>query len=64
MLIRIPIADLKFCLGIAFSATLTNKNRPILNNVLLTIEQQYTEEGKPTRFIGRLSARGGAVTVS
>jgi DNA polymerase III sliding clamp (beta) subunit (PCNA family) len=64
MLIRIPINDLKFCLSIAFSATLTNKNRPILNNVLLTIEQQFTEDGKPPQLSGKLSAHDGDVTVS
>lgn len=64
MLIRVPIADLKFCLGIAFSATLGNKNRPILNNVLLTIDQQFAMEGHPAKFSGKLSAHDGDITVS
>lgn len=64
MLIRVPIADLKFCLGIAFSATLTTKNRPVLNNVLLTIEGRFTMHDQPRKYSGTLSAHDGDITVS
>ena len=62
MLIRLPIADLKFCLGIAFSATSSNKNRPILNNVLLSLKRTYsqTEDAKHT---AQLIATDGDITV-
>ena len=62
MLIRLPIADLKFCLGIAFSATSSNKNRPILNNVLLSLKRIYSRNDDP-KHTAQLIATDGDITV-
>lgn len=62
MLIRLPIADLKFCLGIAFSATSTNKNKPVLNNVLLTLRRRYSDT-EAAKHTARLAATDGDMTV-
>jgi len=61
MLIRLPISDFKFCLGIAFSATSTNKNRPVLNNVLLSFHRVANTD--TLKHFARLTASDGDMTV-